>query len=665
MDTLKKIVLTVGLSIALLMFGGLLLNLTYPIVPAPLSPEPLLIAYNCSMLTLIFFAYWRNRRNSDSGLPIRGNIGFSGYTLNILIFSPLLPLLTIIGTYLMNVYQNNSVFMILIALIPLYIIALVIGRNKVSEQAFPIAIWMISLSLLLMRGLTSNHILGTDIFGEYHFVQIVTQNSHWDITSIVHNYDACLSVTILPVVYNAFLNINPEYVFKIIPVLIISTTPLVIYLISKTYLGHLQGFLCALLFMFQMSFIISILSATRSGIAILFFFLLTLVLTAQEIGGTRKAGLFLLLGASVIVSHYSAGYTLVLWIVILMPILIIIKLFTRKNDALGQSRENTFITGTISLLFFSFLFFWYGQVTGSPFTLGVNYFSETIQNLIHFGDIELRQDSIGKLAGIGIDSIPSLVNTISHYIVFLLITIGMLSFFLKFRNYLKNGFPLEFILSAFIFFAILLGLIIVPYVSTAYDTSRPFMTALVFLSPAFIFGGRFIAKIFRCSSWSHLILCAVLLFQYVNILYLPYHFSGKPISPYYEVSGPGRDQFYIYEQELASAQWFHAKGGHPSTIYGDWRAWTRLSLAAGPDITAFRVGFIDETIWENDFKVINLFTKKSMETGDYIYLRYTNVTNGLIYLDQQESQSIAEYDDIFSHANKLYTNGNSSVWQTN
>ena len=125
-----------------------------------------------------------------------------------MIFPLLLPLLSFLGTSLMNSQGNNTMLLIMLALIPLYLIFLIIWRNKVAEVTFPVAILMISLALVIMHSLTSNHIMGRDINTEYYVFQTALENHHWTPDQPTTAYNACLSVTTLPVAFQTILNIN-------------------------------------------------------------------------------------------------------------------------------------------------------------------------------------------------------------------------------------------------------------------------------------------------------------------------------------------------------------------------------------------------------------------------------------------------------------------------
>ena len=130
MDFLKKIVLWVGLSIFFLMSVGLLLNTIYPLVPEPLSLAPVLISLNVVLIVLAIVAYWRNKDDFEITDAFNFKMNLEDKLISPLIFPFLLPLLAILGTYLMNISQNNILLLIMLFLIPLYLIAIVYLQKK-------------------------------------------------------------------------------------------------------------------------------------------------------------------------------------------------------------------------------------------------------------------------------------------------------------------------------------------------------------------------------------------------------------------------------------------------------------------------------------------------------------------------------------------------------
>ena len=121
-------------------------------------------------------------------------------------------------------------------LIPLYLVAIVYLQKKVHWATYPLALWLISLSLLLMYGLTSTYLMGRDVHLEYYCYQLSLSNFHWDLNAYYNSYNACISINILPLIYHVLSGVKGEYVFKVFMALIGSLIPLIVYLVAKKYL---------------------------------------------------------------------------------------------------------------------------------------------------------------------------------------------------------------------------------------------------------------------------------------------------------------------------------------------------------------------------------------------------------------------------------------------
>jgi uncharacterized membrane protein len=161
---------------------------------------------------------------------------------------------------------------------------------------------------------------------------------------------------------------------------------------------------------------------------------------------------------------------------------------------------NKKITLTGVLIFFSFLFFWYSQITVVPFDAGVKYFEETILNLNKFFFEELRDP--GHLVGRGFEyGIASRINFFVVWASFILIGIGVLTLLTrraemvsipnvkaKKPDFLKAKFEVEFLIMALVCAGILVLTVALPYVSTHYGIDRLYSLVVIILSVCFVIG---------------------------------------------------------------------------------------------------------------------------------------------------------------------------------
>ena len=218
----------------------------------------------------------------------------------------LIPLLSILGTQLVNIYHSNILLLILIPLIS--IVPMVIIFTKfIRKELYPLAICMISVALLFHVSLITNYITGVDIHVEYYLANLVRINSIWDAT-IANSYNAMLSIVMLGPIYSLICGMDLTWVFKIIYPLLYSLVPVGIYLVCNRQVNSKISFLAAFFFIAVNTFYAIMISLARQEIAELFLTLILLVVVTKPLNATAQKALFLIFSASLIVSHYSISY---------------------------------------------------------------------------------------------------------------------------------------------------------------------------------------------------------------------------------------------------------------------------------------------------------------------------------------------------------------------
>lgn len=390
----EYLIYVIGLSVAFLMFGGLFVNWTLPLfgIDKPLSLIPLLISFNVFLLTFWLIAYKRNKRISlKIKLPKLDRLNKVFLTIPMIF-----PVLSILGAIILNNQGPNYLTMIMLGEIAIYVFLVVLFRKKLNQNIYPFAILMMSISLLLMSSLRSWHISGWDIHQEYQMFQLTRENLHWSMSNFRyfrHAYNACLSITILPTVFDSFLKINNEYIFKLLFPLIFSITSLGVYLSFRKYTQDVIMFLACFLFILQIWFIEQMPTLARQEIALLFFTLALLVLFSKNISSILKKMLFLIFGFSMIVSHYSTTYVaLGLFVFTYFLVFIFRKTKSRKSfskiykklNLKEKKRESDkkkyYLRGILVLLLILFAFLWYAQLTETSSNL-IDFTHKTIRNM--------------------------------------------------------------------------------------------------------------------------------------------------------------------------------------------------------------------------------------------------------------------------------------------
>ncbi len=641
-NPLKKFVLSVGMSISFLMIIGLIINGLYPILIQPLSFMPVFISLNLFVIALTVTAYWRNRKALNIDLGFKFDL--KGKLVSPMIFPFVLPLLAILGTYLMNTTQNNILLLTMLALIPLYLVAVVYLRDKIHPFTYPLAIWLIGLSLLLMHGLTSNHLLGIDVHREYYCFQLTQMGYHWDLNAYYNPYNACMSITILPMMYQVLSGMGGEYIFKLFMAFIGSITPLIVYLVAKKYIADKYAFLAALLFIFQL-FFINILGAIRQEIAMIFFFLTIMVLFDSKMDKWFRKSFIILFIFSTLISHYSTAYVA---FVLILPILLY-----PFFENLIKKRKLVFTNFDIIIISLALIAIWYFLVAKVQFASGVQVIGKTVEMTTTTGVtsalIGTRGAYVLGILGVVFKSLPNAVSIIAHDLIFATILVGLYAMIRRFRYY-QEKFTTEFILVIIISLVLLVLFVALPYISIAYDVARLFFQLLIFLAPVFVIGGIFIAKIIKKPKWDVYILLILLIFLFTCVTYLQYSMLGEPYSSDYENNGTVRQGNYIYDSEILSAQWISNNQIDNLTIYSDGREVSRF-------LTAYGVNMTRENINSSYFG-----WNQTVDTG-YIYLGYANVNDQMVidFVDDFIRVDIKTYLPLLDGKSTIYDNGGSRI----
>jgi len=642
MNPVKKIVLSVGMSISFLMIIGLALNSLYPFLNQPLSFIPVFITLNLFTIILIAVAYWHNKQ------VLTDNFGFKIDLKDKLrapmIFPLLFPLLAILGTYLMNATQNNIILLTMLLLIPLYLVVVVYLRNRMHSATYPLALWLIGLSLLLMHGLTSNHLLGIDVHLEYYSFQLTQLGYHWDINTYYNAYNACISITILPIIYHVLSGMAGEYIFKLFMAIIGSILPLIVYIVTKKYIAAKYAFLAALLFIFQL-FFINLLGAVRQEIAIIFFFLTIMVLFDIKMDRWFRKALIILFIFSVLISHYATAYVafLVILLILLYPFF----------KSLIKERKLNFTNFDVLIISLILIAIWYLFVAKVQFASGANALDKTIQATAGTGLTSALLSTRGAyvlgILGVVFKSLPNMVSIIAHNLIFATILVGLFAIIRKFRYY-REKFTTEFILGIVVSLGLLVIFVVLPYISIAYDVARLFFQLLIFLAPVFIIGGIYIARLIKKPKWDVYILLVLLIFLFSCVTYLQYSALGQPYSAVYENNSIVRQGNYIHDSEIISAQWISKNKINNLTVYSDGREVARFLTAYGPWVT-------NENINSSFFA-----WNQTIDDG-YIYLGYVNVHNMKI-IDMGDDfirVDMGPYLFLLDGKSRIYDNGGSRI----
>lgn len=664
LNFLKQFLLSWGLSLAIIMIYGLIINLIAIGIgfDSPLSTNSLLIAFNVLLLFMTFYCYKKNIFNNQ--ISIKSLMGglFNPYIITPIIF----VYLSIIGVLLMNIYNNNIVLLILLFLISFFIIITYLGHKKVPNKTYPISIYFISLSLVLMLALRSDHIIGADVFTEFLVFKYTFNQMQWNlITNSI--LEPCLSISILPAIYNRFLNLEPEFLFKILFALLCSIFPLVIYSISKKYVYSSFAFIAAIFFMTNQNFLWTEANA-RASIAMLFIALSIFSLFVLNVNEMKKKLLFIIFMVAAVFSHYASAY---IFFFILTGMAIGSVIFTKRIK-----NYKNFVSISLAILAFLLIFTWYSQISGTAFDLSVFFFKNTLLGLQNFFSEDLRSSAAQTLYGSGILEKNSI--TILHFILtwtsFLLIGMGLIGvllnrmnlFFgeLSVKNYIiKKTFDTEYLIISVTTIIILFLIFAFPFISQGYGLGRAFPIASTVLSVFFVIGSfillSFIKKLalnykrlkklhqVDIIKYSKIITLIILIPYFLCITGAMYAIFELPFTVVLSSNGSTYDNAYVHGQEISGINWL-ISNKNDSRIFSDIYGQMRIKTYSG------------KLKYYMDNSNVIILNEKTTKIKGYIFLRYFNVVNDTLITYNDSKINITNYNEFYN-INLIFDNGGSKI----
>jgi len=696
----EYLVYTIGLSIAFIMFAGLTVNWTLPalgITDKPLSLWPILISFNIFLLALWVTALNRN----DDFKPKPFLIPKLDALNNIFFIIPMFfPILSVLGAFLLNNHGPNILTMIMLGGIAVYVLLLVLFRKRLNHNIYPWALWMIGLALLFSGWMRGWFINGADNSLEYYIFKLTLSKSQWSLSNYYHTYNAMLSLNILPSIIGMILNIKDQFLFKFYFQIITSFMMIISYIYIKKIFNLRIAFLGTLFFLSLPMLYSGTSIAIRQEMALLFFGLMILSLFTKEIKQSLKKTLFVIFGASMIVSHYSTAYIALAIFSLTYILIFIYKIHENKKIKKGKiypsQKSEFYLTGALVLLLLLFGFLWYNQVTPTGNGL-IDFMGRSISN---FGNIFNEDNQLGNQGVIGnfftlhnkqnpsqiLDTYtqlsmnnsdikstylsskyfsPHLTNSyeknliynknftlIRIYIEFIarvLLVFGFLILLIDWLNkWTKNRDTFnEFKLLMISFMLVAICLILLPFFSISYDLARFYQQGILVLSPLVILGGLFTFKLFNKNKSLIIVTCFIFLY-FLFISGFNFHYLMNPDSTMRLGNYGGEYRRYYTDSSILNPFKWLTKNSNGATLNID-------------NVYSYKLNIIE---------VNNIFVKKTVfpyniDKQNYVYSGYNNNFFGFgtsVYNSYWFSFNFPT-EFLNDNKNKIYNNGGSEIFK--
>jgi uncharacterized membrane protein len=191
------------------------------------------------------------------------------------------------------------------------LLLLSVKRRKYHLTALETGLYAATLALLLLASLRGWFITGHDVQTEYLFYRMALGGEYWDVSTYRHAYNACLSITLLPVSTRQLTGINDIYIFKAVIPALFALTPVMLFRSVRNVAPRSVALLAAVFFVAFPTFLTDMVFLGRQAIAFVLLGSAIVVLTDSRGPRTARRVLFVVLLVGMVLSHYSTGYVVI------------------------------------------------------------------------------------------------------------------------------------------------------------------------------------------------------------------------------------------------------------------------------------------------------------------------------------------------------------------
>jgi len=673
----------VAFSLIMLMLIGLLLNTVLPFIHilTPLKVVYLLPSITVATMILAWFA-----RNRNNGYKQFDYSKITAKLVIVIILYVLMLVATVLGVIRLNNGSGNQLTMIAIGGLAILNFAVLFALKKSERYIFPFILYVTGLAILLMFSLRSAYAVGWDIQAELHVFNLTAINSRWLISNDNNVYNATLSLTILPTIFKDLLHVSSDMIFKLFYPILTATLGPIIYAIARKFGSKRQSFLAALFFIVQGEFMQQLPALARQEIAYIFFALLLYYILDKSLTNRKKNVFIIILGAAMIVGHYSTAYTALIALLIAVVFYRIITFYLKNT----KKQEKNFINVRILLVLLLVTFLWCGQISngsnGIVTTVKTSFKNLMLSNTQEQKSISAQEALFGTAKSNSelvsmysnnlssnisssviknsiypistqevstnnafITSFSSIYDFIAQKSIKIFLVFGVsLCIYQIYRREKLNKERIVLYSIALSFSILLLAITLLPSFSLFYNFERLYQQSLIVLGIIIILGGTVLIKyIFRKFNYVYIVIGFLFMGYFLGYTgFLTQIAGGNPtmqLSNY----GIAYDEYYKHEGEVLAGQWLVNTKKTNQFIATDVLGQTKLDL-----------------FYNSNSRIYSNLILHALDKNTYIYETYTNVNTG-IELEQYDNQVITlSYPSTLINNNKslIYNNGVSSIY---
>jgi uncharacterized membrane protein len=380
----EALLYSLGVVLIGLMVLGLVATEVLPFVGVsrPLDRLPVAVMVSTVVAGL---SLWRRRRwRPFDGLGLQSRsviyVDFGIRDRLMTITSVLLVVASVAGAIRLNNGAGGGVTTAMILVAVVVIVCLFSWLRTLNGVTVGVTIYLVSLALLLMTSLRGWFVSGHDIQLEMRMFEMALREGTWDISLFRAPYNACLSITILPTIFERTTGIPGAYVFKVLAQLLYALCPVLIYLIARRFSSKPVAVLGVVFFIAFPTYFVDMPFEIREEVALFLMGVGLLLITDGELTVRRRRIGFAVLGTGVMLSHYSTMYILLSVLILTWLLMCGRRIFVMAVTRLRRSRTDQPAKSTVAVINWAVLlvlvvltFLWVGVVTRTSSEVGKTY----------------------------------------------------------------------------------------------------------------------------------------------------------------------------------------------------------------------------------------------------------------------------------------------------
>lgn len=232
--------------------------------------------------------------------------------LPIAALSALCILLAIAGATRLNNGLGPQVSMVAYMAVTALIVILIVKRDGYALGVIELGIFGAAAAVLLLVSLRGWLITGHDVQTEYEYFRLNYGGQRWEILLYHSAYNACLSITLLPVAFVQMTSVSGIGFFKLVLPLLFALAPIALFRATHNVASRLVSLVSVVLFMAFPAFLTDMPYLGRQEVAFVLLGAALVLATDPRRNLRARRIVFVVLLGGVVLAHYSTSYVLLI-----------------------------------------------------------------------------------------------------------------------------------------------------------------------------------------------------------------------------------------------------------------------------------------------------------------------------------------------------------------